>query len=387
MHCRPIGIPPTPRSASINRVRIVDLPGIPTDTAARGALAYHLLSGPALIRYAQTAGEDLNLPARLRTADPELPQTRQTLPRAVDRALHHADPLVRQAAVAIARRLGRNLAYILLTLHRGDEVNRASRADWGPGEWEVWSHIRRIWMGGGIISGDLGTEIIAHANATLRSADCGTDLTVTRTPRPRNMPLLGAARYLPPHHASEWHALCMDLGQTSAKCAVATVVQGTLKRLLRLPSAPVSWQWRNDPTAGHDISGRDVLNFAARAIAGGVTQAQARGLQVVEDVAISIAAYTEGGRLLGNGIYAHMNRLATDVRPLLADRVMALGGGRHRCHIVHDGTAAAALHAGMPHSAVIVVGTALGVGFPPESEAGLITVARDLWIGHDMTTT
>jgi len=387
MHSRPIAIPPTPLGASINRIRTVDLPGIPVDNTVRGALAYHLLSGPALIRYAQTAGEDLKLPALLRTADPELPQTRQAVPRAVDRALHHTDPAVRRAAAAIARRLGRNLAYILLTLHRGDEINRAARADWGPGEWEHWSRIRRIWLGGGVISGDLGEEIVAHANATLRETNCGTDLTVARAPRPRNMALLGAARYLPPQNVPEWHALCMDFGQTSAKCAVATVVQGTLRRLLWFPSVPVSWQWRNDPTAGRDIDGRDVLDFAARAVAGGVGRAQARGLDVVADVAISIAAYTDGGRLLGNGIYARMSRLATDIRPMLAARVRDLGGGLRRHYIVHDGTAAAALHAGMPHSAVIVVGTALGVGFPPESEAGLITVARDLWIGHDITTT
>jgi hypothetical protein len=387
MHSRPTAIPPTPLSASINRIRIVDLPGVPIDTTVRGALAYHLLSGPALIRYAQTAGEYLKLPALLRTADTELPQTRQTLPRAVDKALHDADPAVRHAAAAIARRLGRNLAYILLTLHHGDEVNRAARRDWGPGEWEHWARIGRIWMGGGVISGDLGIEIVAHANTTLRGANCATDLTVARALRPQNMALLGAARYLPPQNVPEWHALCIDFGQTSAKCAMATIVQGTLRRLLWFPSVPVSWHWRNDPTAGHNIDGRDVLDFAARAIASGVAQAQARGAQVVEDIAISIAAYTDGGKLLGNGIYARMSRLAPDVRPLLADRVMALGGGLRRYHVVHDGTAAAALHAGIPHSAVIVVGTALGVGFPPKSEAGLMTIAPDLWVGRDLMTT
>jgi hypothetical protein len=40
-------------------------------------------------------------------------------------------------------------------------------------------------------------------------------------------------------------------------------------------------------------------------------------------------------------------------------------------HAIHDGTAAALAHAGSAHRAVIVLGTALGVGFPPTKDDGL----------------
>ena len=43
-------------------------------------------------------------------------------------------------------------------------------------------------------------------------------------------------------------------------------------------------------------------------------------------------------------------------------------------HLIHDG--AAALHAGERQSAVIRVGTALGVGFPPPSAVGLLRIDR-----------
>jgi hypothetical protein len=32
---------------------------------------------------------------------------------------------------------------------------------------------------------------------------------------------------------------------------------------------------------------------------------------------------------------------------------------------MHDGTSAAAAYAGAPHAAVIMMGTAMGIGFPP----------------------
>jgi hypothetical protein len=83
------------------------------------------------------------------------------------------------------------------------------------------------------------------------------------------------------------------------------------------------------------------------------------------DIMISIAAYVQGGRLLGNGIYAQMHFLADDIRPVLARAVFDRTGQPVRIHLIHDGTAAAAVHAGERNSAVIIVGTALGVGFPP----------------------
>lgn len=373
-------IPSTPKGASINRIRIVDLPGIPLDDTVRGALAYHLLSGPALIRYAQASAEDLRLPQALQTADPELSETRQALPRAVDAALHHPEAQVRRAAAAIARRLGRNLAYIILTLHRGDQINREARPDWDAAEWQHWSHIRRFWLGGGIVSGELGQHIVTHANEVLQSTISCEDIIVARSPRPGNMALLGAARYLPQRHSPEWHALCMDFGQTSAKCAVSTVTKGRISKLVWLPDQAVPWQWRNDPTARRSIDGRDVLDFVTHAITTGVSRAQAHGLRLTEDIAISIAAYTTNGMLRGNGIYARMCPPSTDVRPILTNRILSESGGQRRCHIMHDGTAAATLHAGTPRSAVIVIGTALGVGFPPENEAGLLGIAPDLTI-------
>jgi hypothetical protein len=42
----------------------------------------------------------------------------------------------------------------------------------------------------------------------------------------------------------------------------------------------------------------------------------------------------------------------------------------------HDGTAAALVHACEPRAAVIMIGTSLGVGFPPPDATGLRRLAE-----------
>jgi hypothetical protein len=375
-------VPRTPPTASINRVSIIDLPGQRVDDAVRGQQAYHLLSVPAMIRYAQQHADALDLPPRYRDADPELPLLRRELPLWLDDRLKDPNPNLRSAATALAERLGRNLGYLLATLHRGDAVNRAARTEWTDAEWSAWGAVKHVWMGGGVMSGDLGDEMLVHARAVLAETGCAEALTVTKTGLPRHMAILGAARYLPRLGGAggSQHALALDLGQTSVKRAILSFEQDTLTRVTWLPTLPVVWPWHSSPDAGHAIDAREVLDFVVETLCAGLQEAAERGVEVDAEGVMSIAAYVDGGRLLGNGIYARMQQLADDVRPLLTDGVAALCGRRIRITILHDGTAAAAVHAGelQVPSAVIVVGTALGVGFPPPSAAGLRAIAPDL---------
>ncbi len=107
------------------------------------------------------------------------------------------------------------------------------------------------------------------------------------------------------------------------------------------------------------------------AIAQTLDEALAGGITPDADLMLSVAAYVQGGRLLGSGLYANLNALSDDARPLLAEAVHAQTGRALRAHLIHDGTAACALYAGAPNAAVIVVGTALGIGFPPATDFDL----------------
>lgn len=343
----------------------MDLPGLPLDAEVRGQAAYHLLSKEAVVHYALAQAKALRLPPAMLEDNPV---ARRDIPLYVDWALHAADSTIRAAAAHLAARLGRNLAYIVLTLHRGDACNRAARPDWTSAEWDFWATVRTVWVGGGVLSGHLGACVITHAQALLAELGYGEVLRVALSPYRGEMSLLGAGRYAPAQSAA---VLCFDLGQTVAKRACLRLENGAITAWELLPAVPTNWVFRNDPLAAQRYRGEEVRDFVATLLAHTVSE-QA---EVAEDLMVSIAAYVRGGRLLGNGIYARMSELAEDVRPVLAEHVRARCGRAVRVHLIHDGTAAAALHAGTPHAVVLVAGTALGVGFCPPEATGLRPLA------------
>jgi hypothetical protein len=370
-----ISIPFTPPHVSVNRVKIIDLPGLPVDDEVRGQMAYHLLSGLAVTCYARERAEALELPAIFAY---DTTQTRLELPRFVDGCLSSPHESVCAAARAIGERLGRNLGYILLTLHRGDAVNRAARPDWTTEDWKHWAKIERVWLGGGLMSGALGELIVQSARDCLAGHGYSGQLRVERSPYGEMMAVLGAGRYLP---ASTRAALCLDFGQTTIKRACLEFEDGAMVRVRRFESLVRDVdELPTTDMLGSD-AGRKVLEVIAGAIAQTLDETVASGITPDADLMLSVAAYVQGGRLLGNGLYASLNALVDDARPLLADAVHAQTGQAGRVHLIHDGTAACTLYAGVPDAAVIVVGTALGIGFPPATDSDLRPLAPNLMDG------
>ena len=189
------------------------------------------------------------------------------------------------------------------------------------------------------------------------------------------MAVLGAGRYLP---APTRTALCLDFGQTTIKRACLEFEDGMIVRVRRSESlAREVAELPTTATPGPD-AGRKVLEVMAGAIVQTLDETVASGITPDADLMLSVAAYVQGGRLLGNGLYASLNALADDARPLLADAIHAKTGRAMRVHLIHDGTAASTLYAGAPNAAVIVVGTALGIGFPPATDSDLRPLAPNL---------
>ncbi len=367
-------IPNTPPHVSINRVRIIDLPGLPIDDAARGHTAYELLSTPAIMRYAWERAGALDLPTAF--AQDTL-ETRLRLPPFVDQCLNSPREATQSAAGAIARRLGRNLGHILLALHRGDAVNRAARADWSAADWARWGEIEQVWLGGGLMSGRLGALIVDSARAFLAEVGYAGQPGVGLAAHPGDMPLLGAARYLPPDTRC---ALCLDFGHTQAKRVCLHFSNGTLVAVYPYPALPTELDWLGASQNHNPVTGRKVLDWMADTISETWRAVQADGFNPSADVILSVAAYVQGGRLLGNGLYANLSTLTDDARPLLTNAVSQRVGQALRVHLIHDGTAACAVHAGETNTAMILVGTALGVGFAPTDTDGLRPLASSFKI-------
>jgi hypothetical protein len=329
--------------ASLNRVQVIDLPGLEVDDGVKGKTGYTLVSTAALAAIIREHAAVLALDS----AEPD-----QVLCRALDACLDH--PEVSAAADAVARRIGRNLGYLLLTLRRGDAVNRAARPEWDASYWTHWGAIRRVWLSGGIVSGRLGPRLIRYAGGLLAEAGYD-DFTLRLSPYGAAAALVGMARRAP---ANCLNATVFDFGQTAIKRALAFYDQGVLVSLKR----------RSDVgTGGRVETEQQAVDLLAHMIA---TITETR-VPTFGPVLASIAAYVEGGQPTAaqGGAYVQITQITDNLQRTLAERLAPWG--IEYVMLEHDGTAAAAAHAGEAHAAVIAIGTALGIGFPPDDAAAL----------------
>ena len=147
-------------SPSMNQVRIVDLPGLTVPDWVRGKRGFDLLSSQAMRQQVAIQAQQLGL----NPDDPDL------LPH-FDDCLTAVSPQVRAVAQTIAQDYGRSLGYLLLTLKRGDAINRKARPDWQAAHWAYWQQINAVWLGGGLLSGNLGRVAVAVARTLIH--DCG----------------------------------------------------------------------------------------------------------------------------------------------------------------------------------------------------------------------
>lgn len=370
----------TAPTASLNRLQIVDLPGLPLDESVRGRRGDELLSNRALLLYVGEHAEALDLSpgdfARVRLNLLESQAVvRNRVARTVNEALLSHEPRRRAAAEAVAVRLGRNLGWLLIALHRGDAVNRAGRPDWRDADWECWRAVRQVFLGGGLSSGRLGELLVTQATELIREHGYAQAVQVKLSPHRERIALVGVSRTLSMDGAglrgTRRAVLGFDFGHTLVKRAILRYDDGRLTNIESMTPHLVEWRELYDESQGKQEFGRNVLSFLARIIADTAAEAPA-----VEPLAlVSIASHIRHGKLIESDSYAAIHAVSdVEVDALVSAAASRHAGRQLATRLVHDGTAAALAHAGARRSATLVLGTALGLGFPPEQEAGLCEV-------------
>ena len=339
-------------AASLNRVRIVDLPGVAREASVKGKTAYELLSAQALTDYLREHADALRLDAGLSDA--------AHLPVAFDRCFEADNKHIRAAAEEAAGHFGRRLGYLILTLKRGDAANRRAREEWDDSYWAYWASIREIWLGGGLVSGHLGRRLRQYAQAVLAEAGA-TDCALHLSAYPSVLPLVGAARCFPPESQA---GLVFDFGHSYIKRACALYEGGTLVALRLLSPLAADWtELAEDPASQAGRWAERVVNVVADTWQAACTS----GLTPAPVMVASIASYVVDGQpaAYDRGIYAQLRVISDNLGRWLAQHVGERLGHPVEIDLLHDGTAAARTYAGTAHAAVIMLGTALGVGFPP----------------------
>jgi hypothetical protein len=148
--------------SSLNSTRLASLDVI--EPAIRGTRALELLSAAAIAGSIRASATDL----KLETAGRD---DRELLPE-FDKCLVASDPAVREAARSQAERFGRYLGYLLATvrLEASAPETRAYR--------KHWSRVGRVWLAGGLASGNLGRILSDASSQVLEKAGTRLDIQV-----------------------------------------------------------------------------------------------------------------------------------------------------------------------------------------------------------------
>ena len=339
--------------ASLNRRKTIDLPGV--DPLTVGRTASELLSKRALIRLIQE-----NLPALGLERCPE-----GELSRGLNAALESGDEARRAAAERVAEIFGVRFGYHIASILLSHEGLTSPMVGWEKAYLKYWrTHIQQVVLGGGHANGGLGRRLCRAAYRVL--VVCGLKQpALSVAGHPSILPLIGAGRAIPP---GRWQAAALaDFGCSFAKRALAWYGEdGALRRLQVLPEIPIAHLTQEESqSAGLAQVMIELLADTLR-VAG-------PQVQLAPQVICSVAAYVEdghpvqyAGRIMG--IYSWLNALSDDLPGWFSARISAASGRPVRFVFAHDGDAAAAALAGQAHTAVVMLGSALGVGFVPPGD-------------------
>ena len=230
---------------------------------------------------------------------------------------------------------GRRLASLLATLITGDAASGLGVAPtpWRQAYLAHWQTISQVWLAGGTAA-RFGLALADSAGRHLDDLGVG-GVAVSVADHPAVLPLIGAARSTT---GAGSRAAVFDFGHTLAKRGIAIFERGRLAAVELIEAVPL-----------------DALAMATDEVIDGVRSIIGVTLAMtdpVDAVVIGVAAYLRGGEPDDRrGVYG----------ALRSDHI-----GRSVIWI-HDGTAAGRAVATSEPTAVVMLGTALGVGFAPDS--------------------
>jgi hypothetical protein len=174
-----------------------------------------------------------------------------------------------------------------------------------------------------------------------------------------------------------------DFGTTMIKRAHAIYTRDELVELHRLPSCPTNWTEIERSSSDPVQQATRLFDHMVTVIAG---TRRSVGLSTRSPILASVAAYMKDGHPMPaqHGAYYQLPLIADNLQTRLAERLGTQQGKPAHVSLVHDGTAAAAAYAGAKFAAVVTIGTALGIGFPPQADSVQV-MSTDLAIRDSST--
>ncbi len=353
-------------NTSLNRLKIIDLPEISLDPEVKGKRGLRLMSADNLIEIIKKESIFLDLDLD------NIPDVE--LPIYLNKALESENLKVRLTAENIARRLGRNLAFILLTLKRADSVNKEARPDWEDEHWNYWQQVENLVFVGGLCNGNLAQRIKYYIDKLFEEAETP-KYKIKFAKNPSLIPMIGAARHSPEECSN---LLVFDFGQTLIKRGLANFEEGMLKEIKQLSSLESKYvaeiDFKNEKEEKKEAE--KLKNYIIKTISETWKEVKSKYTRPCSTISVSIANDLIDDQFFGGG-YGKLGLLADDLQENIEAEVSNLINRDIEISFIHDGTAAADAYAETDNSVLLSFGTAIGVGFPI-NKAGLRPVSADL---------
>lgn len=344
------------RACSVNSVRIAKLPIKGIEDEIEGKRADEIFS-------ARIISEDVRDSAERMKVDVSSYSFRD-LPRFLSENMFSDDMLSRRLSQQLAQKYGNRLGLLLLTLKRGEEENRRARHDWSDEHWEYWKNIGTVILTGGLAGGMLGKRFKEQVQYVFDMAGerC---YNIKLFENSSHIGSFGCAKLVP---YDDKVFPVFDFGQTKLKRCIVTKRSSEISNISVLPSIPSVNMELDFSDSSENYSRalglhRYLLNVLCDTCKEIPLEDGERG-----EAVISIANYVVGGTLnTYRGGYAKLSLLAHDYQSLLSDELSSRLHRPYRVHLVHDGTAIALNFSGQESTVCLSLGTAFGVGFPPEN--------------------
>ncbi len=343
------------RNCSVNSVRLEKLSLRGVDDSVEGKRAMDIFS-------AKIISDDILKSAERMKIDVS-DYSFKDLPRFIGDNILSEDIMKKRLAEAMAEKYGNRLGLILLTLKQGLKENREVRPDWKDEHWEYWAGIKNVILTGGLASGIAGKrfkeqiiEIFDMAGERVYN--------ISLFENSSHIGALGCAKLIT---ESEKTFAVLDLGQTNIKRCVLNRRFGELSGINVLETVPSINMELDFSDSDENYSKalelhRYILNVLVDTCKDINFERDETG-----EVIVSIANYVVGGVLnTYRGGYAKLSLLGLDYATLLSDELSSRLHRPMRVRLVHDGTAIALNFAGQEDTVCLSLGTAFGVGFPPE---------------------
>lgn len=343
------------RACSVNSVRIAKLSLRGIDDSIEGRRADEIFSAKIISEDIRRTAERL----RIDVSD----YTFKELPRFISDYMMSDDILRQRLAQSMAQKYGNRLGLLLLTLRQGLPENRDARPDWGDEHWEYWAQIENVILTGGLAGGILGKRFKEQIQYIFDLAGERV-YNITIYENSSHIGAIGCARLI--REVDKTFAV-LDFGQTNLKRCIVTKRSGELSNITMLPTEPsINMELDFSDSDENYSRALELHRYLLNILTDTCKELPLKDGEQGE-VIISIANYVVGGTLnTFRGGYAKLSLLGVDYATMLSDELSSRLHRPFRVRLLHDGTAIALNFTGQEKTVCLSLGTAFGVGFPPD---------------------